>query len=145
MEVFQKQIERGPEAQQSFHDKHAPDVTVAGKGLSFTQLRRRCGVHSRKVDRKVVGGEKSASQIPVTGGGCSRKLQGYPLDMVYRRTSPLGIENKAFNELTPNYHLEHCYHHEPVAMLAQMLIMYWGLCFSGVPRCTASSPTGQSR
>ena len=37
-----------------------------------------------------------------------------------------GIENKAFNELTQAYHLEHCYHHEPVSMLAQMLILMLG-------------------
>jgi hypothetical protein len=34
-----------------------------------------------------------------------------------------GIENKAFNELTQSDHLEHCYHHEPVSMLVQMLIL----------------------
>jgi hypothetical protein len=37
-----------------------------------------------------------------------------------------GIENKAFNELTQAYHLEHCYHHEPTSMLAQMLILVLG-------------------
>jgi hypothetical protein len=37
-----------------------------------------------------------------------------------------GIENKAFNELTQAYHLEHCYHHEPNSMLAQMLIVMIG-------------------
>lgn len=37
-----------------------------------------------------------------------------------------GIENQAFNELTQRYHLEHCYHHEPTAMLAQMLILLIG-------------------
>jgi hypothetical protein len=37
-----------------------------------------------------------------------------------------GIENKAFNELTQAYHLEHCYHHEPTSMLAQMLILMLG-------------------
>jgi hypothetical protein len=37
-----------------------------------------------------------------------------------------GIENKAFNELTQRYHLEHCYHHDPHAMLAQMLILMLG-------------------
>ena len=37
-----------------------------------------------------------------------------------------GIENKAFNKLTQCYHLEHCYHHEPRAMLAQMLILMLG-------------------
>jgi hypothetical protein len=36
-----------------------------------------------------------------------------------------------FNELTQFYHLEHCCHHEPVAMLAQMLIRMLGfLLFS---------------
>ena len=35
-------------------------------------------------------------------------------------------ENKAFNELTQAYHLEHCYHHEPHAMLAQMLVLMLG-------------------
>lgn len=37
-----------------------------------------------------------------------------------------GIENKAFNELTQGYHLDHCYHHEPVSMLVQMLILMPG-------------------
>ncbi|MBI4659538.1 MAG: hypothetical protein HY735_11920, partial [Verrucomicrobia bacterium] len=37
-----------------------------------------------------------------------------------------GIENTAFNQLTQYYHLEHCYHHEPVSMLAQMLILMLG-------------------
>ena len=57
----------------------------------------------------------------------SEGLQGYPSKVIYegghRRW---GIENKAFNELTQFYHLEHCYHHEPVAMLAQMLIVVLG-------------------
>ena len=57
----------------------------------------------------------------------SETLRGYPSQVVYavghRRW---GIENKAFNELTQFYHLEHCYHHEPVAMLAQMLILLLG-------------------
>ena len=33
---------------------------------------------------------------------------------------------KQHNELTQFYHLEHCYHHEPVAMVAQMLILMLG-------------------
>jgi hypothetical protein len=37
-----------------------------------------------------------------------------------------GIENKAFNELTQGHHLKHCYHHEPISMLAQMLILLLG-------------------
>ena len=57
----------------------------------------------------------------------SEKLPAYGPRVVYqgghRRWK---IENKAFNELTQFYHLEHCYHHEPVAMLAQMLILMLG-------------------
>jgi len=56
-----------------------------------------------------------------------KRVTGLFLQVVYagghRRW---GIENKAFNELTQYYHLEHCYHHEPTAMLAQMLILIWG-------------------
>jgi len=57
----------------------------------------------------------------------SGKLDVYPASVIYtgghRRW---GIENKAFNELTQGYHLEHCYHHEPASMLAQMLLLLWG-------------------
>lgn len=34
-----------------------------------------------------------------------------------------GIENHAFNELTQYYGVEHCCHHEPVAILAWLLIL----------------------
>lgn len=34
-----------------------------------------------------------------------------------------GIENHAFNELTQHYHLEHCPHHHPVAIIAWLLIL----------------------
>ena len=87
-------------------------------------------VHSeeRWVEKKIVGGEKT--QQPQTSNWwwmVSEGLQGYPCKVIYegghRRW---GIENKAFNELTQFYHLEHCYHHEPVAMLAQMLILILG-------------------
>jgi hypothetical protein len=87
-------------------------------------------VHSQEqwVEKKVVGGKKTCQ--PQTSDWwwvASEGLQGYPSKVVYegghRRW---GIENKAFNELTQFYHLEHCYHHEPVAMLAQMLILMLG-------------------
>lgn len=32
------------------------------------------------------------------------------------------IENKAFNLLTGTYHLSHCFHHHPVAIVAQLLL-----------------------
>jgi hypothetical protein len=57
----------------------------------------------------------------------SAKLDGYPARMIYQGGHRRwGIENKAFNELTQGYHLDHCYHHEGASMLAQMLILLWG-------------------
>lgn len=57
----------------------------------------------------------------------AEQLRGYPSRVKYEAGHRRwGIENKAFNELTQHYHLEHCYHHEPVAMVAQMLIWLLG-------------------
>jgi Transposase DDE domain len=87
-------------------------------------------VHSEEhwVEKKVVGGKKlSQPQLTHWWWMASAGLNDYGCQLVYegghRRW---GIENKAFNELTQFYHLEHCYHHEPVAMLAQMLILLLG-------------------
>jgi hypothetical protein len=87
-------------------------------------------VHSQErwTQTKVVGGKKTSQ--PQTSDWwwmVSQRLRGYPVRVIYegghRRW---GIENKAFNELTQFYHLEHCYHHQPLAMLAQMLILMLG-------------------
>jgi hypothetical protein len=87
-------------------------------------------VHSREewIEKKVIGGKKiSRSRCSDWWWMASQGLAGYPSPLVYhgghRRW---GIENKAFNELTQFYHLEHCYHHEPTAMVAQMLILMLG-------------------
>jgi hypothetical protein len=87
-------------------------------------------VHSQEqwTQTKVVGGKKTRqAQTSHWWWMVSETLRGYPGLALYegghRRW---GIENKAFNELTQFYHLEHCYHHEPVAMLAQMLILLLG-------------------
>jgi hypothetical protein len=57
----------------------------------------------------------------------SEELEGYPAEVVYQgRHRRWGIENKAFNELTQGYHLDHCYHHDPTSMLVQMLILIFG-------------------
>lgn len=37
-----------------------------------------------------------------------------------------GIENHAFNELTQHYHLRHCPHHHPTAIVAWLLILVLG-------------------
>ena len=87
-------------------------------------------VHSQEqwIQQRVVGGKKTPQpQSSDWWWMVSEGLRSYPVGVVYagghRRW---GIENKAFNELTQFYHLEHCYHHEPVAMLAQMLILLLG-------------------
>lgn len=56
--------------------------------------------------------------------GVTEEFDGYGVQTVWRAGHRRwGIENKAFRELTQEYHLEHCFHHHPVAMLAQMLIL----------------------
>ena len=77
---------------------------------------------------RVVGGHKRAKpqHSRWIWVGCEA-LGAYPAEALYqgghRRWD---IENKAFNELTQYYHLEHCYHHDPTSMLVQMLILIFG-------------------
>jgi hypothetical protein len=77
---------------------------------------------------QVIGGNRvSQPRISHWWWLMSEQMRGYSSRAKYvaghRRW---GIENKAFNELTQFYHLEHCYHHESVAMVAQMLILMLG-------------------
>ncbi len=54
----------------------------------------------------------------------SRELEGIPAQGIWRMGHRRwGIENHAFNELTQHYHLEHCPHHHPVAIMAWLLIL----------------------
>lgn len=138
MEVFQeaRELSAGQEPTEQFHDEaRVRDVKLwEVKDLHFSEgygdERKVSVVHSQErwTETKMVGAKKVAQ--PRTSDWwwmASEQLQGYPSRLVYegghRRW---GIENKAFNELTQFYHLEHCYHHEPVAMLAQMLILMLG-------------------
>ena len=141
MEVFDeaRKLSAGKKPDQTFHDETRDrDVQLwAVKDLSFTQSYGRpvWVVHSEEkwTQNKIVGGEK------ISQPNCSNwwwmldeDLKGYPLEMAYHAGHRRwGIENKAFNELTQHYHLEHCYHHEPVAMLAQMLILMLGFVLFG--------------
>jgi hypothetical protein len=80
------------------------------------------------VERRVCGGQlQRQARASQWVWAASAGLDGYGAPVIYegghRRW---GIENKAFNELTQAYHLEHCYHHEPTSMLAQMLILMLG-------------------
>jgi hypothetical protein len=136
MEVFQeaRALSANRKADQEFDDqtreRHVQLWEV--KDLDFTrsyggQVRV---VHSQETwtQHRIVGGKKTSEpQSSNWWWMASEGLQGHPARVVYegghRRW---GIENKAFNELTQFYHLEHCYHHEPAAMLAQMLILILG-------------------
>jgi len=89
---------------------------------------------------RVVRSEEQWEQTRIRGGikrresrqsqwlwGASDGLDGYGAQVIYQAGHRRwGIENKAFNELTQACHLEHCYHHEPVSMQAQMLILLLG-------------------
>lgn len=55
------------------------------------------------------------------------KLNGYGPEVIWRiGHQRWGIENHAFNELTQHYHLTHCPHHEPVAIVAWLLFLILG-------------------
>jgi hypothetical protein len=54
----------------------------------------------------------------------SPQLEGIPAQGIWRiGHARWGIENHVFNELTQHYHLEHCPHHHPVAIVAWLLIL----------------------
>lgn len=78
--------------------------------------------------RSSLGGKVSRPQISDWWWRGSEGLQSY-LGTVVGEGGPRrwGIENKAFNELMQSYQLERGYHHEPGALLAQMLILMLGL------------------
>jgi DDE family transposase len=138
MEVFQEAralSARAAPTQEFYEEARERQVKLwAVWDLNFSQTYgygRKVGVvHSQEqwTETKVVGGKRtSQAQTSDWWWMVSEALRGYPVQVIYegghRRW---GIENKAFNELTQFYHLEHCYHHEPVAMLAQMLILMLG-------------------
>ena len=117
-----------------FEDKtrHRRVKLWEAKDLGFSESygRKVRVVHAEEawIDTQVVGGKRiSQPQISPWWWMAAAGRRGYACQVVYegghRRW---GIENKAFNELTQFYHLEHCYHREPVAMLAQMLILVLG-------------------
>jgi hypothetical protein len=80
------------------------------------------------VEKRVQGGcKRSRPQQSQWLWAASAELDGYGASVIYQAGHRRwGIENKGFNELTQAYHLEHCYHHEPTSMLAQMLILMLG-------------------
>jgi hypothetical protein len=134
--VFQeaRALSQGQKPQLAFHDPvRQRDVqlwAVDDLTLSDTYPEPVRVVHACEqwTDRKIIGGRKTTRpQSSDWWWIASPRLHAYPVTVVYHAGHRRwGLENKAFNELTQGYHLEHCYHHEPVAMLAQMLILLLG-------------------
>ena len=55
------------------------------------------------------------------------QLNGHGPEVIWRiGHQRWGVENHAFNELTQHYHLTHCPHHEPVAIVAWLLFLVLG-------------------
>jgi hypothetical protein len=89
---------------------------------------------------RVVVAEESWSEIKRVGGQkrvgakhsswrwlVTEELAGYDPTVIWRiGHQRWGVENHAFNELTQYYHLEHCPHHEAVAIVAWLLILVLG-------------------
>ena len=99
------------------------------KHLPFTDpalgLMRVVQAQEQWSERQVQGGRKT----PVIRQSfwrwlVSRELEGLPAQGIGRiGHARWGIENHVFNELTQHYHLEHCPHHHPVAIVAWLLIL----------------------
>jgi hypothetical protein len=82
----------------------------------------------RWTEKRVCGGRKDKKpRCSLWLWAADEELNGYPSQAIYQiGHRRWGIENKAFNELTQGYHLDHCYHHDPTSMLVQLLILIFG-------------------
>ena len=76
-------------------------------------------------ERRQQGGHKiTVAQRSFWRWLVSPELEGIPAQGIWRiGHARWGIENHVFNELTQHYHLEHCPHHHPVAIVAWLLIL----------------------
>lgn len=136
MEAYQEalQLTQGQKPQVAFEDQERKRQVQLWevKDLRFSQEYRRPirVVRSEEhwLENRLRGGRKRREPKQSQWlWAASAELDGYDLSVIYRGGHRRwGIENKAFNELTQAYHLEHCYHHEPTSMLAQMLLLVFG-------------------
>ena len=136
MDVYQEahRLSQGQKPCAAFDDaerkRHVQLWKVKDLDFSEGYGRSVCVVRSeeRWVERRVRGGElQRRPRASQWVWAASAGLDGYGAPVIYQGGHRRwGIENKAFNELTQAYHLEHCYHHEPTSMLAQMLILMLG-------------------
>jgi hypothetical protein len=100
-------------------DLHFSDGYTQSKTVQVIRAQERWTHHSMQGGLKVA----KAQQTQWIWVAC-HGLSGYGARVIYQAGHRRwGIENQAFNELTQGYHLTHCYHHDPTAMLVQMLIL----------------------
>lgn len=98
------------------------------KDLCFTQAlgpMRVVRAEERWPQRHRVGGNKLLQEKHSSWRWLvSQELDPYSMQVIWQiGHQRWGIENHAFNELTQNYHLEHCPHHHPVAIMGWLLIL----------------------
>jgi len=136
MDVYQEaqQLSQGQKPDASFQDEQRKRQVQLWevKDLEFSKeygkAVRVVRSEERWVEKRVRGGRKEQKpRRSLWVWAASEELNGYPAQVVYQAGHRRwGIENKAFNELTQGYHLDHCYHHDPTSMLVQMLILIFG-------------------
>jgi hypothetical protein len=148
MEVYQEalQLSQGQEPGLAFEDAERDrqvrlwEVKELHFSDGYTQLVRVVRSEEQWVAKQIQGGKPCSQpkQSQWLWVACA-KLDGYAGRVIYQGGHRRwGIENKAFNELTQGYHLEHCYHHRPHAMLAQMLILMLGFLLFTAFACLRS-------
>lgn len=77
--------------------------------------------------RQIGGQRKTQTQSSHWRWLATRELDAYPVTVIWRiGHQRWGVENHAFNELTQHYHLTHCPHHHPTAIMAWLLILVLG-------------------
>jgi hypothetical protein len=139
MEVFQEAVQLSQRQKPSVEFRDEPrrrqvqlwPVNDLYFSDGYTQNKSVLVVRSeeRWTEHSLVGGHKRSKAQQVQWlWVASGDLSGYPAEVIYQAGHRRwNIENQAFNELTQAYHLPHCYHHEPTAMLVQMLILIFAV------------------
>jgi len=136
MNVYQEaqQLSQGQQPDASCHDEQRQRQVQLWevKDLEFSKeygkVVRVVRSEERWIEKRVRGGRKEQRpRRSLWVWAADEELDGYPAQVLYQGGHRRwGIENKAFNELTQGYHLDHCYHHDPTSMLVQMLILIFG-------------------
>lgn len=129
-EIYQEATTLAKQQAVQSHSWKGRDIQLREvKDLSFTDeaigLMRVVLAQERWRQVRQVGGKKTLQDKQCDWRWlASRELDPYPARVIWQiGHQRWGVENHAFNELTQYYHLEHCPHHHPVAIMAWLLIL----------------------